>query len=53
MQDGCWPFHLFGANFVTESDARKFVFVSGSQSPLKAQAKPSTFRGKNAIQSGD
>lgn len=26
MQDGCWPFHLFGGNFATESDAQKFVF---------------------------
>lgn len=45
MQDGCWPFHLFGANFVTESDAQKFVFEQWEPEPLKAQAKPSTFRG--------
>lgn len=26
MQDGYWPFHLFGANFATEAEAQKFVF---------------------------
>ena len=25
MRDGCWPFHLFGANFATEAEAKKFV----------------------------
>lgn len=36
MQDGCWPFHLFGANFATESEAKKFVFEQWEPEPLKA-----------------
>ena len=33
MQDGCWPFHLFGAHFVTETDAQKFVFEQWEPEP--------------------
>jgi len=33
MQDGCWPFHLFGANFATESEAKKFVFEQWEPEP--------------------
>lgn len=33
MQDVCWPFHLFGANFATESEARKFVIEQWEPEP--------------------
>lgn len=33
MQDGFWPFHLFGANFATEAEARKFVFEQWEPRP--------------------
>lgn len=33
MQDGCWPFHLFGANFATEAEAQKFVFEHWEPEP--------------------
>lgn len=39
MQDGCWPFHLFGANFVTESDARKFVFEQWEPEPPESTSE--------------
>ena len=33
MQDGCWPFHLFGANFATEAEAQKLVFEQWEPEP--------------------
>ncbi|MHA6575499.1 hypothetical protein [Pseudomonas yamanorum] len=33
MQDVCWPFHLFGANFATESEAQKFVIEQWEPEP--------------------
>ncbi len=53
MQDGCWHFHLFGANFATEVEAHKYVFEQWGIEPLKPGAKPSTFRGETAILPGE
>lgn len=39
MQDGCWPFHLFGANFATESDAQKFVFEQWEPEPPESTSE--------------
>lgn len=33
MQDGCWPFHLFGGNFATEAEAQEFVFEQWEPEP--------------------
>ncbi|PHN42238.1 hypothetical protein [Pseudomonas sp. ICMP 564] len=39
MQDGCWPFHLFGANFATESEAKKFVFEQWEPEPHESTSE--------------
>lgn len=33
MQDGYWPFHLFGANFATGAEAQEFVFEQWEPEP--------------------
>lgn len=39
MQDGSWPFHLFGANFATESEAQKFVFEQWEPEPPESASE--------------
>jgi hypothetical protein len=39
MQDGCLPFHLFGANFATESEAQKFVFEQWEPEPPESASE--------------
>lgn len=39
MQDGCWPFHLFGANFATEFEAQKFVFEQWEPEPPESASE--------------
>lgn len=36
MQDGCWHFHLFGANFATEVEAHKYVFEQWGIEPSES-----------------
>lgn len=33
MQDGYWPFHLFGAAFASEAEAHQFVFEQWEPEP--------------------
>lgn len=49
MQDGCWPFHLFGANFGTESEAQKFVFEQWEPEPPESasEAEYISWEGRN------
>jgi len=49
MQDGCWPFHLFGANFVTESDAQKFVFEQWEPPESTSEAEYISWEDRNPI----
>lgn len=39
MQDSCWPFHLFGANFAAEAEARKFVFEHWEAEPPESASE--------------
>lgn len=39
MQDGCWPFYLFGANFATEFEAQKFVFEQWEPEPPESASE--------------
>lgn len=39
MQDGCWPVHLFGANFATEAEAQKFVFEQWEPEPPESASE--------------
>ncbi|MEO6675875.1 MAG: hypothetical protein ABIO21_00745 [Pseudomonas sp.] len=39
MQDGCWPFHLFGANFATETEAHQFVFEQWAPEPPESASE--------------
>ncbi|OPA91686.1 hypothetical protein BFW87_18840 [Pseudomonas fluorescens] len=39
MQDGCWPFHLFGANFATEAEAQEFVFEQWEPEPTESASE--------------
>lgn len=39
MQAGCWPFHLFGANFATEAEAQKFVFEQWEAEPPESASE--------------
>ncbi|MCD5990002.1 hypothetical protein K3169_10430 [Pseudomonas phytophila] len=39
MQDGFWPFHLFGANFATEAEAQKFVFEQWEPEPPESASE--------------
>lgn len=49
MQDGCWPFHLFGANFATEAEAQKFVFEQWEPVPPESasEAEYVSWEGRN------
>ncbi|WP_411565351.1 hypothetical protein ACLIN3_16810 [Pseudomonas orientalis] len=39
MRDGCWPFHLFGANFATEAEAKKFVCEQWEPEPPESASE--------------
>lgn len=39
MRDGCWPFHLFGANFATEAEAKKFVYEQWEPEPAESASE--------------
>ncbi|NMZ49509.1 hypothetical protein [Pseudomonas poae] len=39
MRDGCWPFHLFGANFATEAEAKRFVCEQWEPEPPESASE--------------
>ncbi|MEA1028670.1 MAG: hypothetical protein ACNJA3_19270 [Pseudomonas rhizophila] len=49
MQDGYWPFHLFGATFVSDAEAQQYVFEQWESEPPESatEAEYSAWEDRN------